>query len=157
IYINHGRDEGWARQAFHDLNTLGVRPNAALSLGMDARDPITRICREVERHVNFFKGRVNKVRRQLRSTDTEVVTITTLRGACVALAKGINGFQFGARSGPVPSEMVNAIERAAIDWFTALTEAYGPALENREHSLASSPTAMSALGAVGHPLVNITD
>ncbi|SDG87493.1 DNA sulfur modification protein DndB [Bradyrhizobium sp. Rc2d] len=157
IYINHGRDEGWARQAFHDLNTLGVRPNAALSLGMDARDPITRVCREVERHVGFFKGRVNKVRRQLRSTDAEVVTITTLRGACVTLAKGINGVQYGARPVPVPEETINAIERAAIDWFNALTEAYGPALENREHSLASSPTAMAALGAVGHPLVNVAD
>jgi DNA sulfur modification protein DndB len=157
IYINHGRDEGWARQAFHDLNTLGVRPNAALSLGMDARDPITKVCREVERQVRFFKNRVNKVRRQLRSSDTEVVTITTLRGACVTLAKGINGIQYGARPVPIPADLAEKVERAAIEWFTAVTEAYGPVLENREKSLASSPTAMAALGAIGHPLINISD
>jgi hypothetical protein len=54
VYICHGKDALWARQSFHDLNTLGVKPNAALSIGMDARDPITRVCREVERRVPFF-------------------------------------------------------------------------------------------------------
>ena len=157
VYINHGRGEAWARQAFHDLNTLGVRPNAALSLGMDARDPITHICREVERRVAFFKGRVNKVRRQLRTNDSEIVTITTLRGACVTLAKGINGVQFGARPVPMEKELIPQVEVAAIDWFTALTDAFGPAFENRDQSLASSPTAMAALGAIGHPLIHITD
>src|SRR5262249_55439237 len=70
IYICHGHDQLWARQCFHDLNTLGVRPNAALSIGMDARDPITRVTREVERRVPFFTNRVNKTRRQLRANDT---------------------------------------------------------------------------------------
>lgn len=157
VNINHGRDEGWARQAFHDLNALGVKPNAALSLGMDARDPLTHICREVERRVPFFKDRVNKVRRQLRTSDSEIVTITTLRGACVTLAKGINGVQFGARPVPLDKELTKAVELAAIDWFSALTDAFGPAFENREQSLASSPTAMAALGAIGHPLVHIAD
>lgn len=156
VYINHGHDEMWARQAFHDLNTLGVRPNAALSLGMDARDPITKVCREVERQVPFFKDRVNKVRRQLRSTDIEVVTITTLRGACVTLAKGINGVQYGARPVPIDDKL-EAIEAAALDWFGAFTDAFGPALENRAQSLASSPTAMAAIGAIGNPLIHIAD
>jgi len=156
VYIHHGRDELWARQAFHDLNTLGVRPNAALSLGMDARDPITKVCREVERHVPFFKDRVNKVRRQLRSTDSEVLTITTLRGACVTLAKGINGVQYGARPVPMDDNLA-AVESAAIDWFRAFTDAFGPALENREQALASSPTAMAAIGAIGQPLIHISD
>jgi|SRR5580704_1698120 DGQHR domain-containing protein len=157
VYINHGRDDGWARQAFHDLNTLGVRPNAALSLGMDARDPITHICREVERRVPFFKDRVNKVRRQLRTSDPEIVTITTLRGACVTLAKGINGVQFGARPVPLDADAISPVETAAIEWFTALTDAFGPAFENRDLSLASSPTAMAALGAIGNPLVHIVE
>jgi DGQHR domain-containing protein len=157
VSINHGRDEGWARQAFHDLNTLGVRPNAALSLGMDARDPITHICREVERRVPFFRNRVNKVRRQLRTSDAEVVTITTLRGACVTLAKGINGVQFGARPVPLEKELMPAVEASAIEWFTALTDNFRPAFENRDQSLASSPTAMAALGAIGHPLVQMAD
>lgn len=157
VYICHGKDMYWARQAFHDLNTLGVKPNAALSIAMDARDPITRICREVERRVPFFTDRVNKVRRQLRGSDAEVVTITALRGACVTLAKGINGVQFGARPVPIEAADVAAIEAAAIDWFNALSNAIGPALEDRINKLAASPSVLAAIGAIGHQVVAITD
>lgn len=157
IYVCHGRDKLWARQAFHDLNTLGVRPNAALSIGMDARDPLTRVCREVERKVAFFRDRVNKNRRQLRSTDVDVVTITALRGACVTLAKGINGIQFGARPVPVEDETLPKIEAAAIEWFGALADQIGPAMEDRENKIASAPSVLAALGALGHKLVEIDD
>lgn len=157
IYLCHGKDMLWARQAFHDLNTLGVRPNAALSLGMDARDPITQVSRDIERQVPFFSERVNKVRRQLRSSDVDVVTITALRGACVTLAKGINGVQFGARPVPIDEKDIPAIKAAAIDWFSSLSAAVGPALEDRENKLASSPSVLAALGAVGHQLVAISD
>jgi DGQHR domain-containing protein len=157
LYICHGKDVHWARQAFHDLNTLGVKPNAALSIGMDARDPMTHVCREVERRVPFFTGRVNKVRRQLRGSDAEVVTITSLRGACVTMAKGINGIQFGARPVPVNDAEIPIIEAAAVDWFKALSDAIGPALEDRVNKLASSPTVLAALGAIGQQVVTITD
>ncbi|GIK98084.1 MAG: hypothetical protein BroJett029_22930 [Alphaproteobacteria bacterium] len=157
VYICHGKDKVWARQSFHDLNTLSVKPNAALSIGMDARDPITRVCRDLERKVPFFAGRVNKVRRQLRSTDHEVITITALRGACVTLAKGINGVQFGARPVPINEGDVSAIQAAAIDWFSAVAEAIGPAIEDRENKLASSPAVTAAIGAMGHQLVGIGD
>lgn len=157
VYICHGKDTLWARQAFHDLNTLGVKPNAALSIGMDARDPLTGVCREVERRVSFFSDRVNKVRRQLRSTDGDVVTITALRGACVTVAKGINGVQFGARPVPIDPEQVKSIEAAAIDWFKAVCDAIGPAIEDRENKLASAPSVLAAIGALGHPLVSISD
>jgi DGQHR domain-containing protein len=157
IYVNHGKDEGWARQAFHDLNTLAVRPNAALSMGMDARNPITKITRDVERQVKFFSGRVNKARRQLRAGDIEVVTLPTLRGACVTLAKGINGVQYGTRPVPIEDDQLAAIEAAAIDWFGALASEFGHILENRQHCLMSSPSVMAALGAIGHALVSIPD
>jgi DNA sulfur modification protein DndB len=157
VYLCHGRDVHWARQAFHDLNTLGVKPNAALSIGMDARDPITRVCREVERRVPFFKDRVNKVRRQLRAADAEVVTITALRGACVTLAKGINGVQYGARPVPIDVSDVPGIEAAAVDWLKALSGAIGPALEDRVNKLAASPSVLAALGAIGNQTVAIAD
>lgn len=157
VYICHGYDKGWARQAFHDLNTLGVKPNSALSLGMDARDPITAICREVERHVPFLTDRVNKVRRQLRGTDPHVVTITALRTACVTFAKGINGVQFGSRPVPINDSDLPRIEAAAIDWFTAVTDAIGPALEDRDNKLASAPAVLAAIGALGNQLVHISD
>lgn len=153
IYICHGHDKQWARQSFHDLNTLGVRPNAALSIGMDARDPITRVCRAVERGVPLFKDRVNKVRRQLRSDDPHIVTITTLRSACVTLAKGISGVQYGARPVPMSDDQLKQIEDTALDWFGAVAQAIGPSLEDRETKLASSPAVLAAIGALGHQLV----
>jgi len=157
LYICHGHDRLWARQSFHDLNALGVKPNAALSIGMDARDPITRVCHEVERQVPLFKGRVNKLRRQLRGTDTDIVTITALRGACVTLAKGINGVQYGARPVPIEDGEISQIEVAAIDWFCALSDVIGPAVEDRNNKLASAPAVLAALGAMGHQLVGIPD
>jgi DNA sulfur modification protein DndB len=157
VYVCHGKDKLWARQSFHDLNTLGIKPNAALSIGMDARNPLTRVCRVVERQVPFLAGRVNKVRRQLRSSDTDVVTITTLRGACVTLAKGINGVQYGARPVPIDDDALPQVEAAGIDWFRAVTEVIGPAIENRDQKLASAPSVFAAIGAVGNQLVGITD
>jgi DNA sulfur modification protein DndB len=157
VYICHGRDKGFARQCFHDLNVLGVRPNAALSIGMDARDPLTRIAREVERRVPFFRGRVNKVRRQLRTADTDVVTITALRGACTTLAEGIAGVKYGTRPVHIPDALVDRILEAAAEWFTAVTDSIGPAMEDREHKLASAPSVLAAIGAMGHELLNLED
>jgi DNA sulfur modification protein DndB len=157
VYICYGRDLQWARQSFHDLNTLGVKPNTALSIGMDARDPVTKICRDVERHVRFFNGKVNKQRRQLKTTDQDVVTITTLRGACVTIAKGINGVQYGSRPVDVDDATLNSVRSAAVDWFDAIAEAIGPAMEDREHKLASTSAVMAAIGAIGHQLVGIGD
>jgi DNA sulfur modification protein DndB len=157
VYICHGRDKLWARQCFHDLNVLGVRPNAALSIGMDARDPLTRVAREVEREVPFFRNRVNKVRRQLGTHDTDVVTITSLRGACITLAEGIGGVKYGARPVPLPSDQVNRALNIAVEWFSAVTDGIGPAMEDRENKLASAPAVLAAIGAMGHELVNVDD
>jgi len=152
VYLAHGKDQTWARQCFHDLNTLGVKPSAALSLGMDARDPITKVCRAVENEVPFLKGRVNKVRRQLRSSDPEITTIAALRGACVTLAKGINGVQFGARPAQVDESQLPKIKATAVEWFKAITSTFGPILEDRENNLLSAPAVWAAIGAVGHEL-----
>ena len=157
VYICHGRNVQWARQSFHDLNTLGVRPNTALSIGMDDRDPLTHVCRAVERSVEFFRGRVNTVRRQLKDTDADVVTITTLRAACVTLAKGINGVQFGSRPVPLGDDERKMIEACAIDWFRAVTEVLGPVMEDRSKYLAASPSVMAALGALGHGALAFDD
>lgn len=155
IDIHHGREVGWAQQAFHDLNLLAVRPNAAVGIGMDRRDPLTHVARRVEECVPFFKGRINTVRRQLRPKDRQVATITSLRGACVTLAEGLVGVKFGAKPVPVVAERVPAIERAALEWWRAVTELLGPAIENREKNIAGAPAVLAAIGAVGHDLVNI--
>jgi DNA sulfur modification protein DndB len=157
IYICHGRDKLWARQCFHDLNVLGVRPNAALSIGMDARDPLTRVARDAERQIPFFRDRVNKARRQLGSHDKDVVTITSLRGACITLAEGIGGVKYGARPVPLPVDRIQRVLEVAVEWFRAVTDAIGPAMEDRESKLASAPTVLAAIGAMGHELVNIDE
>jgi DGQHR domain-containing protein len=157
IYICHGRDKLWARQCFHDLNVLGVRPNAALSIGMDARDPLTRVARDIEREVPFFRDRVNKARRQLGAHDKDVVTITSLRGACITLAEGIGGVKYGTRPVPLPDDRVQRVLQVAVEWFRAVTDAIGPAIEDRESKLASAPTILAAIGAMGHELVNFDE
>ncbi|HEX9945927.1 MAG TPA: DNA sulfur modification protein DndB [Allosphingosinicella sp.] len=154
VYICHGYSKNWARQAFHDLNVLGVRPNAAVSIGMDARDPLTGIARQVEKRVPFFRDRVNKVRRQLRGADTDVVTIASLRGACITFAEGIGGVRYGSRPVALPDDRQLLVLERATEWFHAVSEAIGPAMEDRENKLASSPSVLAAIGAVGHELIH---
>ena len=156
VMVAHGKSIGWARQAFHDLNILGVKPNPALSLGMDGRDRVTRIARGLESHIPFLHKRVNTSRRQLRKADDDVITITALRGACVTLLKGISGVQYGAK--PVPNlsvEHLDDYEKVAREWFGALIERFGPALENRELTILYAPSVWSALGALGHDLLHV--
>jgi DNA sulfur modification protein DndB len=157
VVIAHGRSKRWAQQAFHDLNVYGVRPNVALSIGMDARDPLTQVAREVENRVSFFRDRVNTSRRQLGSKGREVVTISALRGACVTLAEGIGGIRHGTRPVPVPDEVVERTKRVAIEWFSAVADAIGPAIEDREQKLASAPSVLAAIGAMGHTVLNVDD
>ncbi len=157
VYICHGFSKNWARQAFHDLNVLGVRPNAAVSIGMDARDPLTGIARQVEKRVPFFRDRVNKVRRQLRGSDTDVVTIASLRGACITFAEGIGGVRYGSRPVALSEDRHAAMLERAAEWFQSVAEAIGPAMEDRENKLASSPSVLAAIGAVGHELVHVDD
>lgn len=157
VMLCHGQNLEWARQVFHDLNTLGVQPNAALSISMDQRDPLTYVARQVEKKVPFFTGRVNTVRRQLRRSDADVVTITGLRGGCVTLVEGIGGVKYGVGPVHVDSKRIGLIETVAIEWFKAVAGAIGSSIEDRERTVAGSPTVIAAIGAVGHELVNISD
>jgi DNA sulfur modification protein DndB len=147
----------WARQVFHDLNALGVKPTVALSLSMDERDAVTAVCREVEARVPFFTGRVNSQRRQLSRRDKEVVTITGLRGACATLAKGITGVAFGTKTVPLTDEQTVEVTRAAVDWFAAVAGAIGEELNDRTGTIAASNGALAAIGAVGHKTLHVKD
>jgi hypothetical protein len=42
----------------------------------------------------------------------------------------------------------------AKEWFGAVADAIGPAIELRDQSVAAAPAVMAAIGAVGHSLVN---
>ena len=157
VVLCHGRSLEWARQVFHDLNLLAVRPNAAVGIGMDSRDALTRVARKVEDDLPFFRGRVNKVRRQLRRSDKEIVTVTSLRGACTTFAEGIAGVRYGAKPVSIPKHRVPSISAVATEWFGAVARAIGTAIEDRDRTIASSPSVLAAIGAVGHELLEIND
>jgi hypothetical protein len=156
IRICHGLPISWARQSFHDMNVLGVQPNAALAIGMDNRDPLTAIARTVEQSIPFFRGRINKVKRQLGTRDPELMTITTLRNACVTMVEGIAGVKHGTNPVYLPADRIQEATEIAQIWFSALSEAIGSSLANREKSLASAPPVMAALGALGNQLYSLS-
>ena len=58
---------------------------------------------------------------------------------------------------PLPEDQAERALHVAVEWFTAVTEAIGPAMEDRENKLASAPSVLAAIGAVGHELVNIDE
>lgn len=156
VLICHGRPKEWARQVFHDLNLLSVKPNTAVAIGMDQRDPLTHVARVVEERVPFFLGRVNTVRRQLKAKDKELVTITTLRGACVTLAEGIGGVKYGAKPVHVEEKRIPAITDTAVEWFSAVVDLLGPVLEDKTERVASSAAVFTAIGAMGHALLGVS-
>jgi DNA sulfur modification protein DndB len=156
VYIVHGKPAAFARQCFHDLNVLGVRPNAALAISMDARDPVTAVTRAVAVQVPFFSGRVNEKSRQLKRSDPQVMTLSALRGACVTFMLGIGGVKFGTKPvTDISMEQAKKAEPIAVDWFKSLTNTIGPAMEAgvRQTTVASSPAVWAALGALGHDLL----
>jgi hypothetical protein len=153
VLICHGKDKEWARQVFHDLNLLAVKPNAAVAIGMDQRDPLTHVARIVEEKVPFFTGRVNTVRRQLKAKDKEIVTITTLRGACVTLSEGIGGVKYGAKPVHVEESRIPGITDVAVEWFGAVADLLGPVLADRIDRVPSSASVFTAIGAMGNALL----
>jgi DGQHR domain-containing protein len=157
VKICHHRDPDWARQVFYDLNVLGVQPSSALAISMDARDPLTSVARDVERQVSFLQGKINKVRRQLKRSDPEIMTITNLRGACVTLAKGISGVKFGTKPVPMESQDVPRVREVAVEWFTAVTDLLGPAMIDRDRTVAAAPPVLAAIGAMANELLAINE
>jgi hypothetical protein len=152
VILHFGRSPDWARQAFHDLNTYGSKPNAAVAISMDNYDPATTIARRIETEVPFLDGFVNKVRRQLRKSDRaagDVVTISGLRASIVTIAKGISGVAAGSKSIDIPEEDMERVHQVARAWWTALGDHLSDQIRSAD-SVASAPAALAALGAVGH-------
>jgi DndB-like DNA-sulfur modification-associated protein len=149
IVLCHGRSIEWARQCFHDLNTLGIKPNAAIAISMDAYDPATNLARRVEQAVPFLRGKINQTRRQLRKNDKEVLTLPQLRTAVVTFAVGIAGVQFGSK--PVDRELdVDRLEPLAVRWFQLVGKVMGKAIEQRSKTVAAAPSILAAVGAMGN-------
>jgi DNA sulfur modification protein DndB len=152
--IHHGIPVEVARQFFHDLNVLAVRPNTSLGLSMNTADPIMATVAKVESRVPFLNGRVDRMARQLTKSSPKVVTMQTLRQMVVNVAKGIAGIQYGAR--PVPTEGVDLddVAEVAVAWFSLVFETFRVEASDREVYLFTSSPVLSAIGAMGNLVVN---
>lgn len=152
VLIVHSQPLDWARQVFHDLNLLGVRPNPAVGLSMDSRDSLTSIARFVEHEVPLLRGAVSGGRRQLRPSDPELLTLPNLRTAVACFVLGIRGVGLGTKPHVMEPEAQDAAAERAVEWFTALTEAFRTEFADRARYLMTAPPILAALGAVGHEI-----
>ncbi|MDK3255260.1 DNA sulfur modification protein DndB [Blastococcus capsensis] len=153
--IHHGTPVVTARQYFHDLNILAVRPNTSLGLAMDTQDPVMQVVSDVELGIELLAGRVEKMSRQLSKTSSKIVTLQALRQMVVNIIKGISGIQYGARPVPVDGVDLRQVTTVAIDWIGAYLEEFEPEVLDRDRSLAGNSSVLAAVGAMGHDLLNL--
>jgi DNA-sulfur modification-associated len=151
--IHHGIDHTVARQYFHDLNVLAVRPNTSLGLSMDTKDPIMRLVSDLETKVPFLLERVEKMARQLPKHSNKVVTLQSLRQMVVNVAKGISGVQYGARPAPVDEIDLNDLKQVATSWVGAYMNTFEREIADRETYLAGAGPVLAAVGAMGQTLL----
>lgn len=151
--LHHGVNVQDARQFFHDLNVLAVRPNTSLGLAMDTVDPLMKVVGDLEASIPFLTGRVDKQARQLTKTSTKVLTVQTLRQMTVNVAKGIAGIQYGAKPAPVEDLDLRDLTTVARDWFTAVFNAFSSQIVDREGHLVGSAPVLSAIGAMGNVIL----
>lgn len=152
--VHHGLPVDLARQYFHDLNVLAVRPNTSLGLSMNTADPVMQIVGEVERRVSFVNGRVERMARQLAKSSPKVITMQTLRQMVVNVAKGIAGVQYGARPVPVDGIDLKDLAEVAVHWLDLFFATFAREVSDREGYLAGSSAMLSAVGAMGNTLLN---
>lgn len=152
--VHHGIGVRTARQYFHDLNLLAVRPNTSLGLAMDTQDPVMQVVGDVEA-VEVLAGRVDKMARQLPRKTTKLVTLQGLRQMVVNVAKGISGVQYGSRPAPLAEVDLRELTDVASDWIEAYFTAFEREIADRENYLAGSGPVLAAVGAMGEPLLRL--
>lgn len=151
--VHHGIPVRSARQFFHDLNTLEVKPNAAVAISMDDRDPATQIARAVMERVPQLKGRVNLRRRQLRAKDTDVLTISGLRTGIVTTILGEAGLQVGSRPITLPEGVdVDDIMEPVVEIWGAIVNQLEEELEpeERPNVVVSAPSILAGIGVLAN-------
>lgn len=151
--VHDDRPHLQARKFFHDLNVLGVRVNSTIALSMDTTDPVMAVVGRLSDDVPFFRGRVERIARQIKKNSAKVIKLQDLRQCVVNMAHGIAGVQFGARPAPVDKVDLKELEAVARDWLTAYSETFGAELANREECVAGTGTVLAAVGAMGRTLL----
>jgi hypothetical protein len=151
--IHHGVSTSDARQYFHDLNVLAVRPNVSLSLGMNTQDPVMGIVDDVTAASDILSKRVERQARQLARKSDKVVTLTNLRQMVITLAKGISGIQYGARPMPTDGVDMSDLRAVAKAWIPAYFAAFPLEILSRDTSLAGAGPVLATIGAIGQRLL----
>jgi DNA sulfur modification protein DndB len=153
--VHHDIATRTARQYFHDLNLLAVKPNTSLGLAMDTKDPVMQVVGDVESTVELLVGRVDKMSRQLPKKSAKIVTLQNLRQMVVNIAKGISGVQYGARPAPVSDVDLRELTSVATDWISTFFGAFEAEIADREHYLAGNGPVLAAVGAMGQVLMDV--
>lgn len=153
--VHHGIPTRTARQYFHDLNLLAVRPNTSLGLAMDTQDPVMQVVSDVEANIEVLAGRVDKMARQLPKTSTKLVTLQNLRQMVVNVAKGIAGVQYGARPAPISDIDTRELTAIATEWIGAFFTTFRSEIADRNGHLAGTGPVLAAVGAMGQDLLKL--
>jgi len=155
ITIKHGAREDEAQQIFADANSKGVKVPVSMAIGFDTRDDATLIAKDTERRVPALTGRVNRQKRQLSKTDSDLLTISALRGGTVCFIQGIGGVQNQTDGVAVPDDVEDLIRDATVLWFGEVVRILNDALqpEQRADTFASAPAVWAAIGAIGHDIL----
>ncbi|WP_199552120.1 DNA sulfur modification protein DndB [Streptomyces sp. N35] len=143
-----------ARKFFYDLNVLGVKVNTTIALAMDTTDPLMGIVGRLSEDVPFFRGKVERISRQIKKNSLKVIKVQDLRQVVVNMVHGIAGVQYGAKPAPVDKVALDELETVAREWLTAYTEAFGAELTDRETCVAGTGTVLAAVGALGQSLLD---
>jgi len=63
--------------------------------------------------------------------------------------------KFGAKPVEMSPQEAEKVQHAAVSWFGALADAFRAEFQDRSKSIIAAPAVMSALGALGHDLVDL--
>jgi len=160
VVIHHGQDRAQVQRAFAIVNRAATPVTATLEFDPREIDPLTNVALYVEDHVPLLQHRVGHEQRQLGAKDQALMTLSALRTACTTFAFGIRGVQRSFN--PTRDYSLHDREHLrsqASGWFGAVIGAFSDQFEpiNRGTSVLPSPAAMAAIGAFGHPLLQLQD
>jgi DNA sulfur modification protein DndB len=153
VVVHHGVRTEVARQYFHDLNILAVKPNTSLGLAMDTKDPLMRVVQNLEVKIPALNGRVDKQARQLSKRSAKLMTMQSLRQVVVNALHGTAGIQYGSKPAPLPESVkLEELEDVTRRWLEMYINTFSAEIANRENTLAGSAPVMAAVGAIANAI-----
>ena len=162
VEIYHNMELSSARQIFHDRNLLGVIPNKNVALASDSLNKATQIANALLQKMTVVEPESGEIvpleelvavrQRQLKATDREWMTLSTLRSFVVTAIFGKPGFE--RTSGSI-SELPDHCHREQAEESIAeildlLFDEFAPHFADRTRHVIAAPAVFAALGAVAH-------